>query len=895
MTLIDTQNSLAVSALKKFSLEQECFHIPVNIDLGDRAIARSQPVSFGVPLPLGTRPESGRLIHEQGACVPVQLEPMSHWSDGSVRWMLVDAILPDGYPTGLSTLELSAGEALDSSELTDGQAEEERVSVSDSDKQIVIETGAAQFQIDRNVLRPLGQVFLKEVGLLSSAGCRLVVTDSSGQKFEAVCDGWSVETTGPVRATIVGEGYFPQLKNMHATVRVSFFAKSGLVRMEVAAHNPNRAQHPDGLWDLGDEGSLLFRDLSIEVGLAKERATQDIRFIAESGYSASTTSDHDWNLYQDSSGGEDWDSVNHVNREGKVNTTFQGFRIDSGAEVSTGLRAEPIVEVRTRQGRAAFVMPHFWQQFPKALSVSGDDVRIGLFPHEFGDLHELQGGERKIHTIWMRFHNEESQLEELDWIRHSASIRPSVEWCDATGGMPTLQFDESRQLTELDALLTEAVEGDKGVLAQREKVDEYGWRNFGEIYASHEEAYYQDSKPLISHYNNQYDMIHGFLLQYLRTGKRSWLKLGDDLAQHVVDIDIYHTTQDKAAYNGGLFWLTDHYVHAHTATHRTYSKHNRPENGIYGGGPAAEHNFTSGLLLHYFLTGNSNSRAAVQQLADWVITMEDGRRTILGIVDDSFTGQATGSMNYQGPNRGGGFSINSLLDAWTLTRRDEYLQAAERLIRRCVHPHDDIDRHDLLNVESRWSYTVFLTSISKYLDVKAQSGQLDRMYAYAQASLLHYAKWMLKHEKPYFDQVESLEFPTEAWAVQEFRKANVMRLAASHAEDDVRYSLMQRGEEFSDRAWQDLMRFETRTNARSLAIMMIEGMTDCRLRIDVVKSTLKADSSLYINFGEPEQFVSQKQKVKCQLRQPMGIAKAVASTLNPMRWHRYLRLKNSEL
>ena len=40
--------------------------------------------------------------------------------------------------------------------------------------------------------------------------------------------------------------------------------------------------------------------------------------------------------------------------------------------------------------------------------------------------------------------------------------------------------------------------------------------------------------------------------------------MADELAQHVVDIDVYHTTKDKSAYNGGLFWHTYHYGDADT-------------------------------------------------------------------------------------------------------------------------------------------------------------------------------------------------------------------------------------------------------------------------------------------------------------------------------------------
>jgi hypothetical protein len=428
-------------------------------------------------------------------------------------------------------------------------------------------------------------------------------------------------------------------------------------------------------------------------------------------------------------------------------------------------------------------------------------------------------------------------------------------------------------------------------LANRERVDEYGWRNYGEIFADHEQAYYTGPQPLVSHYNNQFDMVQGFLLHFLRTGDRRWWELGDALARHVTDIDLYHTRQDKAAYNGGLFWFTDHYLHAHTSTHRTYSRRNRPARGDYGGGPGAEHNFTTGLLLHYWLTGNPHSRDAVLQLADWVVAMDDGRRTVLGVVDDSPTGLASGSDEYQGPSRAGGNSINALLDAWLLSQRGEYLDYAERLIRRCVHPREDVAALDLLNVEKRWSYTVFLTSLAKYLDVKAEAGQPNQQAAYAQASLLHYARWMLEHERPYFDQADKLEYPTEAWAAQEFRKANVLRLAARHAEEPLRTALFQRGHELADRAWQDLLRFETRTYARAVAVVMIEGLKDCAFRSQGVTPCERIDAGG--GFGQPQAFVSQRRRVRERLRHPRGMIGISLRAANPGRWLRFRHLRRT--
>ena len=377
------------------------------------------------------------------------------------------------------------------------------------------------------------------------------------------------------------------------------------------------------------------------------------------------------------------------------------------------------------------------------------------------------------------------------------------------------------------------LDGPNSFFARREIIDEYGWRNYGDVYADHEGAYYKGEPPVISHYNNQYDSIYGFLIQYFRTGDARWLDLAAPLARHVLDIDIYHTDEDRAAYNGGLFWHTDHYRDASTSTHRAYSGANcGPVRRDYGGGPSNEHNYTTGLLHYFYLTGDSQARYAVLGLADWVINRDDGRKTILGLIDDGPTGLAscTRQPEYHGPGRGCGNSINALLDGWLLTRSRDYLDKAEDLIRRAVHPAIDVAALNLLETERRWSYTVFLSVLARYLDLKAEASEIDAMYTYARASLLAFACWMLDNEVPYFDRPEKLEYPTETWAAQEFRKANVLRLAAQHADEPLRSRLIARGRELAERAWSDLLRFKSRDVARTVAIVMVEGTRDAYWR-----------------------------------------------------------------
>ena len=61
---------------------------------------------------------------------------------------------------------------------------------------------------------------------------------------------------------------------------------------------------------------------------------------------------------------------------------------------------------------------------------------------------------------------------------------------------------------------------------EREVIDEYGWRHFGDVWADHETAYYDGPRPVISHYNNQYDVLQGFLIQFLLSGDVRWWELG---------------------------------------------------------------------------------------------------------------------------------------------------------------------------------------------------------------------------------------------------------------------------------------------------------------------------------------------------------------------------------
>ncbi|MBI3408472.1 MAG: hypothetical protein HY040_08975 [Planctomycetes bacterium] len=757
-------------------------------------------------------------------------------------------------------------------------------------KQILVDTDAAVFSIDPTFSNPIQSVGHSGNEVLASESTRLVFKDANGRIAKPQVEHVAFEERGPVRATLRVEGHFRGRSACRFVARLCFFAGTGLVRVRLTLHNPNRAKHRGGLWDLGDPGSILFRELALELDVASD-AAGEIVWRAERGQPA-RASQGPLEIFQASSGGTNWQSKNHVDRHGRVPLPFQGYRgFDSGGAL-TGLRASPMLSLRGRNGTVTVAVPEFWQQFPKALSADGKTLRIGLFPGQFGDHFELQGGEQKTHTLWLHFGKDANfESSPLDWVDSPARAFATPEWVAESGAIPYLRPAVDDPDHRLQELLADVMDGPNSFFARREIIDEYGWRNFGELYADHEAEFYQGPQPAVSHYNNQYDVVYGTLLQFFRTGDARWMELHDALARHVIDIDIYHTSRDRAAYNGGLFWFTDHYKSAATCTHRTYSRANcQTGDRSYGGGPSSNHNFTTGLLSHYFVTGDPSVREAVLSLADWVVNMDDGRRTVLGLIDDGPTGLAscTGTLDYHGPGRGSGNSINALLDAWIVTGRHDYLQKAEQLIRRSIHPADDIWALDLLNVEKQWSYTVFLAVLARYLDFKAETGVLDSMFAYARASLLHYVSWMVENEVPYFDHPEKLKYPTEAWAGQEFRKANVLRLSAAYADDRLRSRLLRRGQDLADRAWSDLQQFASRTSARGAALAMVEGSLDASLRVSSPPQAPRPAEEP--DFGGPESFVSQKHRVLTQLRSVRGFLRALWRLVNPWNWSRFWRL-----
>jgi len=785
-------------------------------------IARlNEPVGLGIPLAEG----DVKTVHELALmddkeCISAQFEPLAHWPNGNIRWVHASFLL---------SLGASDEKELILARIVTPSPRSPVAAIDQTTDGVVIHTSTGSVTLLSD--RLAWWVFSHNIPSIPST---VTLTDEAGITCTAKADtNWKVTLRGPVfvAATLKGQ-WLKQNNDLLARFdcELRIFMETGLVQLELTTHNPKRARHPGGLWDLGDPGSIYFRELAIETTLLAEseaRVTPQAIETAPQFFQLS-----DFNLYQDSSGGKNWQSRNHIECRGEVSTQFCGYRLSNSSELcQKGKRANPLVSIAHDCGQLDLVVPGFWQNFPTSVRKKGNKLTIGLFPRDSKTAYELQGGEQKTLRCLMVCSPDRNKSNNLPATAYSPLVPVLAPKCyERADAFPW--FKANTQPSGLDELIAEGLNGSSNFFAKREVIDEFGWRNFGDIFADHETLYQSEGEPpFISHYNNQYDPIYGFARQFALTGDRRWFQLMDDLARHVVDIDIYHTDEDRAEYNNGLFWHTDHYLDAQTATHRTFSQLNDSSStpGQTGGGPAEEHCYSTGLLYHHYLTGNEKSRQAVLDLAQWMTALHEGqggffeqilalKRREIRSAKKMIRGERVTTHRYLF-TRGTGNYLNTLLDAWLLDEEGPWLKRAELVIRNTIHPADDIEQRDLLDVENRWSYLVLLASLFRYLYLKRQIDGEDEHYEYTKASLLRYTDWMLKNERPFMAGKTQLEFPNDTWVAQDIRKAMLM-FQASELDPENSSQYQEKGHKWLEEVTKTLQCCQEAHFTRILVILM---------------------------------------------------------------------------
>ncbi|MCP4324114.1 MAG: hypothetical protein GY787_20115, partial [Alteromonadales bacterium] len=492
----------------------------------------SQPVSIGFPFALGAVFADTKLAiqPQDNQLISCQISPLTYWHDGSVKWATIDFVVDI---TSNEKLLLTLTDDFSVEKLSSQQGQ---IKVLENQSQLEINTGLDTFYI--------GMTQGELLSIISSESKKaeslfIQLTDSKNEHYQAVVDKVCVDTIEEtthrkslsIKGAFIGETDKKIALQFESTL--TFFANTSYIKVDLTLHNPKAAKHPGGVWDLGDDSSITFKSLSINIPIDSNASVDIHDHISNKAIACGQSSF----LRQFSSGGVNWNSPVHKNAAGNIDIEKNGFSINSDNTEHNGMRISPSFSVQNIESTISVYIEKFWQNFPKAISKQKNLLNVGLFPD--GNF-ELQGGEKKSHSVWIDF---KSTSQNFNWVDKPLTVIIEPLYIENTGAFDF--FKSGVKQDELSTIIEKGIHGSSDFFEKREAVDEYGWRNFGDLYADHESEGYEGKDIFVSHYNNQYDPIYGFIYQFLSSGNSSYLELADDLSKHVADIDIYHTVDDK--------------------------------------------------------------------------------------------------------------------------------------------------------------------------------------------------------------------------------------------------------------------------------------------------------------------------------------------------------------
>ena len=161
-----------------------------------------EPVRIGAPFPQGLliEPTDLTVIDSSGEPVAHQTSVLGRWSDGSVKWILIDFQV---------SLGAHIRETWFLQDLKSPVAPPMGIlSVLDTEEEVAIDSGPAQFAIEKAGNALVSRVGVNGKDFLDEPGIAVLLTDEFGQRCEGVIDDVRIEDAGPVRATLAVSGGF---------------------------------------------------------------------------------------------------------------------------------------------------------------------------------------------------------------------------------------------------------------------------------------------------------------------------------------------------------------------------------------------------------------------------------------------------------------------------------------------------------------------------------------------------------------------------------------------------------------------------------------------------------------------------------------------------------------
>ncbi len=286
------------------------------------------PVTFGIPIPRGLDLPCDGHVQFNDRSTPCQVTPLAHWSDSSPKWLLILFVVQPDAP--------EHAELVFSDHPPNWNGQPQKLSAW-LDASITIQLW------NRRTLIPEG--FYREVSQY-----------------------------GPICCQVRERCQFDKRLPLRLWREWSYYPTLELACLRITIRNGRRARHRNGLWDLGDPGSVWIRNLRVTFPF---EVRESELHVEDQCYTFETPG---WRLVQASSGGQFWNSPVHVSADGHVHLPYAGYRVyveNQSAKklITSGARAQPSVVVFDQDGQPWTVATDaFWQQFPQSITWQGQRV-----------------------------------------------------------------------------------------------------------------------------------------------------------------------------------------------------------------------------------------------------------------------------------------------------------------------------------------------------------------------------------------------------------------------------------------------------------------------------------------------------------------------------------------
>ncbi len=606
-------------------------------------------VTCGVPFARGAVKDQKDLsVQVGGKAVPAQFATLAKWSDGSVRWALMDCQV-DVAAGGKAKLAVRDGGV--------SPPPASPVKVTDDADEVAVSTGPLAFTVSKKGPGLFKSLKVDGAEMLAAGGRGLVLTAEDGKQVQAGAPSEvKVEAAGPMRAVVCARGVFPGVHDGHLGYTVRTTACAGGKMLKVRVWIENNGAHgfkakPEWFFFKGLAAELALDGAgNAEVSCEGARANGRLR------------------VSQACPGGT-YDKL--------------AYRIASGdRELAKGAHTDGVVTVAGGKCKLTAAVPDFWQNYDQALEVDAGTLRFwfwptdGQWPRKGGmekwwewtrkdGLTALPGGVHKGHEFALDFSGRPAQETCAELSAPLAAANPeyfaSTEAANilfAPAGAKTGDDEADWKLTFRDNMAANLLDPKSKtslVFARTTAGRWYGWMDFGDV-VSPSGGYYNG---WLQNRSLHFDWTWAVLLHYMRTGNPGLLGLGTEMARHLEEVDQDWSDRDSAPYRA-LFRGDGSQAENHTNWSDQYSM----------GQALPCRNWLGGIVLYYMLTGDPKARECAERnyrgMQESCLAPVKAKPGAAFCGDDSL--QATL------------LTIGNLMSLHALTGEDKYLADAKLLV-----------------------------------------------------------------------------------------------------------------------------------------------------------------------------------------------------------------------